>query len=459
MARRDDDLEMSGESMDAASGADELEALKAVGGVGELDFGARLTNLPSLTVAFPPCTNELLALVNTRDPKEPDDFVRFFHEYFKFGQRHSNFGQHASLDSALAGVIDAHLLRCLGKPDPIEPGGGGVAKSPFWPSECCICTPCVRLEGNRNPTAKIPEVPTPSVPSLKRLFVGDAVWLFWMGDRLGVFQILGAILDSYAHNGSIPISNGSLDPGVRDDVTALVLEIMVRQMKQGLASSVRDRAALYRTSLGWNSPLGQKLNLQTQINAAFNTEFHKFIYYALEYYRDRRLAAAIQTTAAGGGRASVATLTTIGDTIDVLKRRFEAWNYGRNMYHTLSGVVWTLAGMSVIRELRTTLGIPSTYVSPEDYIPAAYDLLIAKRPITHGNANRYVLHRELARNGRDLLLDMQVLKTDDRNPNGELDQWLTMLVESKVEAYRTAYRTLTNVDLGSGAAPAIEQQA
>ncbi len=43
---------------------------------------------------------------------------------------------------------------------------------------------------------------------------------------------------------------------IRDDITALVLEVMVRQMKMGMSSTVRDRSCLYRTVLGWVSDPG-----------------------------------------------------------------------------------------------------------------------------------------------------------------------------------------------------------
>jgi hypothetical protein len=69
-----------------------------------------------------------------------------------------------------------------------------------------------------------------------------------------------------------------------------------------------------------------------------------------------------------------------------------------------------------------------------------------KRPVTHGEANRYLLHREFARNGRDTLLDLEVIDHTQKDPGQELENWLTQ-IEAKIEAYRTAYRTLTGVDL------------
>ena len=113
--------------------------------------------------------------------------------------------------------------------------------------------------------------------------------------------------------------------------------------------------------------------------------------------------------------------------------------------------------MAVVRELRTTLGIPPAFGAADEFIPAAYDLLVMKRAVTHGETNRFILHRDCARNGRDILLDLEVVDFRDVAPAGELEKWVTQ-VEAKVEAYRTAYRTLTGVDLGASATPAVEQQ-
>src|SRR5262249_54423149 len=143
-------------------------------------------------------------------------------------------------------------------------------------------------------------------------------------DRMGVHQILGAILDAFAYNGRLPISNGSIEPNTtfQDDVIALVLEVMVRQVKTGMSPTTRDRNALFQTAIGWVTEAGRKLNLDTQVNTGFNTLFHKFIFHAQEFYRDKRLAVAIQGAAGGIAKPSVATLVTIADTIDVLRKRF-----------------------------------------------------------------------------------------------------------------------------------------
>jgi hypothetical protein len=427
-----------------------------------VDTAARLSAKARLTVAFPPCSDELLALIKSTDA---DDISRFFNEYFKF-LRHQILGQYYSppqeipanlkeLADDLGGVLDPSLLACLDDGIIFTAQSGQaqqVQTHREWPTDCCICNPCVTLDGNRN------RLTTTSFtdPRIRRLFVGDLLWLFYF-DRMGIFQILGAILDAYASSGRLPISNGSIDVTlVKDDVVALVLEVMVRQTKTGLSSTVRDRAGAYRTCLGWVSDGGRKLNLDTEVNNVFSGHFHKFIYHALEFYKDRRLAVAIQGAAAPVQTPSVATLITIRDTLDVLKKRFEPFAYGRNYYNTLSGIIWTIAGMAVIRELRTTLGIAPALGDAHEFIPAAYDLLVLKRSVSYGEANRFDQHRLCAENGRDLLLDIEVVNFTDILPRGELENWLVQ-VEGKVEAYRTAYRTLTGVDLGANANPTVNQ--
>ena len=285
---------------------------------------------------------------------------------------------------------------------------------------------------------------------VKRLFIADLIWLYYF-ERMGIFKILGVILDDFATNGKIPMSNNTL--------SAFVMETMVRLMKNGLSSTVRDRDSSYRRCLGWTSDVGRKLESGAKVNVGFNNLFHKFIKAALDYYKDRRLATAIQSQTSPG-KASVATLITIGDTMNVLKKAFDPFDYGRNYANTLNGIIWAIAGMALIRELRATLGIPTEYNEPYEYIPAAYDLLVSNKQIATSESNRYVLHRECAIDARDMLLDIQVLKSDDSrfgSPGGELEIWLDS-VEDRVEGYRTAYRSVTGIDLGEQGTPKVEQQ-
>ena len=413
-----------------------------------VDTAGPLNAKGSLTVAFPPCAAEIASLIRTSDT---DEITKFFKEYFVF-RRHQVFGAEP-LNQNPDTSVDPELLNCLNPVILAAPAASSTRPPSRWPSECCICSPCLTLDGDRD---RPPGSTTPM--HLRRLFLGDVVWAFYF-DRMGVHQILGAILDAFAYNGRLPISNGSIDPNTtfQDDVVALVLEIMVRQVKTGMSPTTRDRNALFQTVTGWVTEAGRKLNLDTQVNTGFNTLFHKFIFHAQEFYRDKRLAVAIQGAAGGIAKPSVATLVTIANTIDVLKKRFEAFQYGRNYYNALSTILWTVSGLSVIRELRTSLGIPSAFNAPDEFVPAAYDLLVLKRPVTQGDANRFIVHRQCAENGRDVLIDMEVINHNDVSEGGQLQTWLTQ-VEPKIEAYRTAYQTMTGVDLAATPTATIEQK-
>jgi hypothetical protein len=56
-----------------------------------IDTGKRLTdNFGPVTVAFPPCSVEMLALIKTTGVKTKDDITKYFDEYFKFGIQHDH---------------------------------------------------------------------------------------------------------------------------------------------------------------------------------------------------------------------------------------------------------------------------------------------------------------------------------------------------------------------------------
>ena len=419
-----------------------------------IDTGKLLSQQPRRTVAFPPCADELLALIRTNNT---DEITGFFKEYFKF-YRHRIFGEYATtdvprklveLELQLGQNIDQALLNC-GAPA-IESHTSTTMAGPRTAVSAAHASPSTA-------TAMASRTPRPdryprcrrSGTLCRRLDPGSSI-----SEQLGVFQILGVILDAFASNGRIPISNRAVaDHRLRHEIAAWCWRRWLARRRWFF--TVRDRAA-HRTCLGWVSTSGRKLKLDTEVNTGFNTLFHQFIFHALEFFNVRRMGVAIRGSAAPAPPPSVATLITISDTIEMLKKRFEVFDYGRNYYNTLSGIVWAIGGMSIIRELSTTLGIPPAFSDPHEFIPAAYDLLVLKRPVTTGTTNRYLTHRECARNGRDILLDLEVINHQDKNPNGELEAWLTQ-VEAKVEAYRTAYRSLTGVDLGVAGTPAIEQQ-
>ena len=232
---------------------------------------------------------------------------------------------------------------------------------------------------------------------------------------MGIFKILGVILDDFATRGQYPISDGDLeDATIKDDVVALVLEAMCRQTKMGLSSTVRDRDATYRRCLGWTSDVGRPLGIPAQVNKGMSQTFHQFIHSVIRFNEAKRLAAAIQGINVAA-KPSVATLVEIADTITQLKQRLEVLHYGRNYYNTLAGIVWAIAGLAVIRDLRTTLGIPPAYEAPHEYIPAAYDKLVLGGSVTPTTINRFEVHKDCAEFGRNLLLDIEVLPNDRRS--------------------------------------------
>jgi hypothetical protein len=422
-----------------------LQQLAAAGGVPimlstapaqPVDTARRLAAKAPASVPFPACADTLLALIRTGGVarEQKDEITLLFDEYFKFGPPRPLVDR-----ERLGAELDPALLECLGR----RQGG--------WPPECCLCPPCLVLDGDRNPSPTTPG-------AVRRLFAGDTLLLFhWEW----VFQVLGAILSDWAIHGRLPISNGTLEAGARDDLVAVVLEAMTRATRTGESSSVRERDSTFRRVLGWTSEAGRRLGVEAQANTGLSTQLHALLHHALQFFDARRMAVAIRGSAAPVPPPSVATLTTIGDLVRGLRKRLEPFDYGRNAFNTLNGIVWLIAGMSVVRELRGTLGIPPAFDQPHEYLDAAYAILVQKRAVTGGEPSRAALSRDLARHGRDLLLDLEVL--DDRaadfaSVGGELERWLGQ-VEAKIEGYRNAYRTLTGVDLGAAAPATVPQQA
>ncbi|HVH43414.1 MAG TPA: hypothetical protein VM925_13765 [Labilithrix sp.] len=307
---------------------------------------------------------------------------------------------------------------------------------------------CVSLGGVRGRMRPPPRLE--SSPSIRSLFVGDVAWLYFM-ERMGTFQILGVLLDDWATRGRLVLRN--------HDFAAYVLELMTRDMKTGISTTVRDRASTDMRVLGWTTDAARKLGIQANVNTAFNSLFQKLVSTGLEYFRDRRLAQAIQRTDAGG--PSLATETAIRDTITLLHRALDPFDYGRNYVITLQGIVWAIATLAIVRDLRTSLGIPESYTEPDQFLPAAYDILVLGKPATLQETNRFQLHFQCARYSRDILLHVNaeiggrpyILEGNDQR----LATWLH-LAERHFEGYRTAYRTLTGIDLGTTSA-SVDQAA
>ena len=416
-----------------------------------------LEDLPLVPKAMPHCADMLLSLVglNLSSPekkKDPPDSLRMFEGYFRFA--HAPIFPPGTFDfRAPPNELHADLFNCLNHYDN-NPQGGPVLKTKgeavaatgaygtCFPSKSCRPNPCLSLAGNRHGGDR---------HGLRRLVIADAVWLFYM-ERMGTFQILGALLDDYATQGKLPIAT--------DTLTAFVMEEMIDSIRHGASSTQQGRAVACRRALGWTTQGWRERNYESAVNNSFSQLLHKLIPSALGYYRDRRLAVAIQG-ASNVGTPSIATITEIGETIKLLKLAFAPFDYGRVYGDVLSGIIWTIATHALVDELRDDIGIPRDFKRPDQFIPAAYDMLVNKQPVTNSEVNRYTVHRSLADQGRRIVLDVQGLPPDPRPE--QLQEWLNLQeVEASFEAYRAAYRNVTGTDLGAapaGAPLVIEQAA
>ena len=153
-----------------------------------VDTASRLNAKPRVSTAFPPCPEELVALIKTTGvpQQEKDDVTLYFDEYFKFGPHTVLMEDSKKPGGSLVDHLDSELLKCLAPSPVITSRGARAAGTAAWPTDCCFCPSCVTIDGNRNP----PPSPLTTLPALQRLFIGDLVWLFYF-ERMGIFKMLG----------------------------------------------------------------------------------------------------------------------------------------------------------------------------------------------------------------------------------------------------------------------------
>ena len=113
------------------------------------------------------------------------------------------------------------------------------------------------------------------------------------------------------------------------------------------------------------------------------------------------MAVAIQGTAAIS-KPSIATGVSIGGIAMLLKRSLEPFYYGRNYSNTMNGIVWVIATIDLVKNLRTTLASPLPTNNLTSIFPG-YQLLVENVPITPRKENRYDLHKICAETGRHIL--------------------------------------------------------
>lgn len=262
------------------------------------------------------------------------------------------------------------------------------------------------------------------------LTVGSVIWLYYY-ERMGIFKILGALMDDYNYRGKYTIS------GSRNNDYSALMDMVCTWHRLGMSSNLRDRICLYQRTLGVS--IENNLGVESERNTGFMGTFNKLLDYMLEYYKDKRLAVAINN--ASTGRSSVATQTSIRDTIKLLQQQFEPFEYGRNQINTFLGLATVHATICLLYNIRKEIGVPDQYESPDEFIPAAYDILVAKRAITLNETNRFIVYDNCASYGYRLLTDLQTIDMAQLQASatgGIFDLWLDD-VEGWVEGYRSAY--------------------
>jgi hypothetical protein len=287
-----------------------------------------------------------------------------------------------------------------------------------------------------NGTAYELQAATTGLDLIRKFHFGDLIWLYYH-EEMGIFKIIGQLMDDVYRTGSLPIPN--------DSTAESIIDANIRQFRQGLASTLSDRESTYRRSLGWQSEDGKKLEMKSAMNENFKTAFHNFIQAALEYYNEKRVIASIQTASSGSTTAAISTIMSVRDTIESLRQSFDAFVYGRNVLHTAQGIINVIAGLFMIYHAREYVGVPTNkFESPEDFIPETIKRLNIQFPNGNNNSNRYIIYRNAAEYGRDILLDIESFA--NYYDTAELKVWLDA-VEDKVESYRTAYRNISGVEL------------
>lgn len=265
------------------------------------------------------------------------------------------------------------------------------------------------------------------------LTVGAVIWLYFY-ERMGIFKILGALLDDYNYRGKYTIT------GLRGQQYSRLMDKICTLHRAGISSNLRDRICLYQRVLGVS--IENNLGIESERNTGFMNTFNRLIDYMLEYYKAKQLAQAIQAQAGTvQPRSSVATQTSIRDTIKVLQQHFETFQYGRNMINTFLGIATVHATLCLVRMLKSEIGIPVQYNTPEEFIPAAYDILVAKRSHSVKEANRFIIYDDCASYGYRLLTDIERIQINMLQAvatGSVLDSWLND-IEGLVEGYRNAY--------------------
>ena len=278
-----------------------------------------------------------------------------------------------------------------------------------------------------------------------QLPLASILWLYYY-ERMGIFKILGVLMDDYNYKGKFPISGKSSSPSPTPPLTEQYSELMdtiCTLYRLGIGSNLRDRIGLYQRVLGVS--IENNLNVETEKNEGFMRNFNKFISLSVDFYRDKQLSEAIKGANTTAYRSSVATQTAIRDTILMMQKNFEVYEYGRNRINTYLGISMVYATICLLRMVKFEIGVPRQYNEPHEFIPAAYDILVTKKAVTSNEINRFTIYDNCATNGFRILADLETIDSTQLTTIGissPLEAWMTN-IEGWVEGYRNAFNSIS----------------
>lgn len=291
---------------------------------------------------------------------------------------------------------------------------------------------------------------TPTLDLLKfqthGLTVGAVYWLYNY-ERMGVFKILGVLLDDYNYKGQYTISGNRIDNKGLANRYSVLMDLISTLHRVGISSNLRDRVSTYQRVLGMT--IDNNLSIESERNIGLMPTFATLNTYMLQYYADKRLATAIQT--GGISRSSVATQTSIKDTLTLFQQQLEPFQYGRNQINTFLGIATVHATLCLLYMLRKEIGIPDQYEAADEFVQSAYEILVLKRTAMINEKNRFVLYDNCASYGYQLFTDFEMLNVAELNissdPNSTFNRFLDDS-ESKVEGLKNALGSLPEGGVG-----------
>lgn len=280
-----------------------------------------------------------------------------------------------------------------------------------------------------------------------QLNFGAVLWLYYY-ERMGIFEILKVLMTDYNYTGKYPISGKS--ENITSEVTLQYTELMdslSTLYRLGIGSNQLDRKTLYQKVLGvtYKSEMEKEAtSVASEKNEGFMRNFNKLISFMIDFFRDKQLAQAINNNNTNSVRSSVATQTAIRDTIQVLQKNFEVFEYGRNRINTFLGIATVYATVCLLRMIKDEIGVPRQYNEPHEFISAAYDILVTKTAITQSESNRFTVFDNCASYGYKLLADIELIDPAALTTvaiGSTLDAWLND-IEGNVEGYNNAVKSI-----------------